>query len=210
MTIQEIIQNRDIKEILHFTTHLGLVGVLDSRAVKSRAKLKNDQRLEHILRLNTRKVMDSDWIDYVNLSISRINGNLFDISSLQWHLDVWWCILSFDPIILTHEGVYFVTTNNIYQQHLKRGRGSDALEVMFAPVVKSRYGTQVSRTLNTPAFFTTCSQAEVLYPGELSTEYLTRVYVRNEEDQDDVYGQIRGLCHQPIEVIVSQEKFNPV
>lgn len=207
MTVQRVIEARGIQEVLHFTTHLGLVGILDSRAVKSRERLERNQRLEYILKLNTNRILDPDWIDYVNLSITRINTNLFDISSIRWHPDVWWCVLSLDPTIMTHEGVYFVTTNNAYHQHLRRGQGAEALEAMFEPAVNGRYGKVICRTQGMPACCTTCVQAEVLYPRELSTEYLRRISVSEEEDQDDVYGQQHALGHPEVDVIVDSNKF---
>lgn len=207
MTVQHVIEVRDIQEVLHFTTHLGLVGILDSKAVKSRKRLERNKRLEHILRLNTNRVLDPAWVDYVNLSITRINMNLFDISSISWHPDVWWLVLAFDPIIMTHEGVHFVTTNNAYHQHLRRGQGPEALESLFEPNVKGRYGVTICRTHGMPACCTTCVQAEVLYPRELSTDYLRRIYVSKEEDQDDVYGQQNGLSHPEVDVIVDPNKF---
>lgn len=207
MTVQNIIEARDIQEVLHFTTHLGMVGILDSKTVKSRERLGREKRLEYILRLNTNRVLDPDWVDYVNLSITRINTNLFDISSISWHPDVWWCMLSFDPIIMTHEDVHFVTTNNAYYQHLRRGKGPEALEALFKPTVKGRYGVSICRTDGMPACCTTCVQAEVLYPRELSTDYLRRIYVFKEEYQDDVCGQQEVLDHPPVDVIVDPNKF---
>jgi hypothetical protein len=60
----------------------------------------------------------------VNLSISRINARLFNISAKNWHraLDGWWAVLSFDPLILTHDGVVFATTNNAYPGVIRRPR----------------------------------------------------------------------------------------
>lgn len=206
MTIEEIIQRRDIREVLHFTTSAGLLGILASAAIKSRAGLKDDQRLEFILKLNTPIVRDTGWEDYVNFSLTRINNNLFGISSERWHPDVWWCVLSFNPAILTHAGVVFTTTNNIYTG-VQRGQGPEAMEAMYSKNVVRWVGNTIRRTRDMPPCVTTCEQAEVLYPRELSTDHLRTVYVRTEEDQDDVHGQLEGVRHRSIEVIVDPEKF---
>jgi ssDNA thymidine ADP-ribosyltransferase DarT-like protein len=206
VTIEDIIQKQNIKELLHFTTNLGLLGILDSKALKSRARLRNDQRLEFILTLNTPTVKDPAWVDYVNLSVTRINITLYTISSGNWHPNLWWCVLAFDPIIMKHNGVYFTTTNNIYPS-VRRGQGPVAFDAIFAPVVYGRYHIRIERALNMPASHTTCEQAEVLYPGELSTEFLRRVYVATDEDQDDVYGQIAAVSHPDIPVAVNPGMF---
>ncbi len=206
MTIEDIVQRRSIAELLHFTTNRGLLGILDSGALKSRARLRSDQRLEFILTLNTPTVKDPAWVDYVNLSITRINTALYTISSGNWHPNLWWCVLAFDPIILTHDGVYFTTTNNIYPS-VRRGQGPVAFEAVFAPVVYGRYQTKIERTLHMYASYPTCEQAEVLYPQELSTEFLRRVYVTTDEDQDDVYGQIAAVSHPNVLVTVDSGMF---
>jgi hypothetical protein len=206
MTIGDVVARKGITEVLHYTTHLGLVGILDGAVVKSRSRLGCDQRLEHILRLNTRRVMDPGWEDYVNLSVTRINVRLFGISSIHWHPDVWWAILVFDPEILEHPDVTFTTTNNIYPSVL-RNRGELGLEAMFAPVVRGRYGVVHQRTPMTPDNFTTDAQAEVLYPGEIATTFLRRVYVTRDDRQDEVYGQMRGLGHREVEVVVDPARF---
>lgn len=206
MTIEEVIKSRNIREVLHFTTYLGLVGILDSKFVKSRERLPNDKRLEFILKLNASIRKDTAWLDYVNLSVSKINTTFFDISSGKWHPKVWWCILSFDPVILTHDGVYFTTTNNIYPR-VKRGQGVEALEEMFAQRVISRYDTIITRYPTTPDFCPTCIQAEVLYPGRLSTDFLQRIYVSTGEENDDVYSQISVLRHKDVPISIDPSAF---
>lgn len=206
MTIKNYYEQRHITEVLHFTTNKGLLGILDSRSLKSRHRLSDDQRLEYILKLNTPRVMDREWLDYVNLSISRINSTLYDISSGKWHDDVWWCILSFEPAILTHDDVEFVTTNNIYPA-AKRSRGLLGLENLFSDRVYGRYHTPIDRYDGMPDSFPTCEQAEVLYPGEITTDFLQRIYVATDEEQDDAYGQIAGTGHRHVDVVIEPRKF---
>jgi hypothetical protein len=209
MTVEDIVRRRGITEILHFTTNLGLVGILDSRFLKSRQRIENDQRLEHIFSPNAAfREKDADWLDYVNLSISRVNSKFFAISKNHWHRDrdLWWCVLSFEPIILTHEGVYFTTTNNIYTG-VQRGIGPAALEAMFAKNITRWTGYTVVRDPALPAQFPTCEQAEVLYPREVSSTCLQRVYVSRDEDADEVYGQVEALNHSKFPVTVFPKMF---
>src|SRR4051812_42151281 len=115
MTIPQIIKSRGITEVVHFTHHQGLLGILHSGTVKARKELPGDIQLQYIYKPNAIYRKDKVWLGHVNLSISTINRSYFS-SSCRWHRasDLWWCVLGFDPIILTHDGVVFTTTNNIY------------------------------------------------------------------------------------------------
>ena len=183
MTIADIIKQRAIKEVLHFTTNKGLTGILVKKAVLPRKRLPKENYLEHILFYNcASRIRDTEWLDYINLSITSINLHLFGISSGKWHPDIdgWWCILSFSPQILTHQGVYFCTTNNAYTC-VVRGTGVEGLENLFADRVEREPGWVAIRREDTSINQPTCNQAEVLYPSRLSIDYLKHIYVQDKE-----------------------------
>ncbi|MFZ1010968.1 MAG: DarT ssDNA thymidine ADP-ribosyltransferase family protein [Candidatus Sulfotelmatobacter sp.] len=207
MTILDIIKKRGITEVLHFTTHRGLLGSLHSGAVKSRERLPAEVNLKFIYKPNAIYRKDPAWLDYVNLSISRINS-VFFATSCRWHRaeDLWWCIMSFDPEILTHSGVYFATTNNMYTG-FAHGAGAAGVETLFAARVVRYNGNIAVRTTQLADNFTTCVQAEALYPGELSVEYLRRVYVETNEDQDEVYAQMHMVGVFGVDVIIDPKRF---
>ena len=208
MTISDVIRNLDITEILHFTTNNGILGILDGRSLKARARLNSDQRLEYIFQPNAaNRNKDLDWLDYVNLSVSRINGDFFGASG-KWHRDknLWWCALSFDPVILDHDGVWFATTNNIYTG-VKRGQGAESLQNLFAERVTRWQGNVVERKQSDDANYTTCIQAEVLYPGQVSTEYLKKIYVLDDQSADELAAQIHMLRHPPVTIEIRPEIF---
>jgi len=215
MTIQDIIDERGIREVLHFTTHRGLVGTLASQALKSRYRLPEDQYLQHILHVNAAVRPEAsaffdksdNWLDYVNLSISEINRRYFEVSE-RWHAagDVWWSILAFDPAIMTHDNVVFATTNNSYDR-CDRASGEKGLEALFLPVVDRKKPTWKAYRGRRAAELTTCEQAEVLYPAAVSTAYLRRVYVREEEHQDQVTGWLEEFGLPGVEVVWSPQKF---
>jgi hypothetical protein len=208
MSVHDVIKDRLIREVLHFTTNQGLLGILYSGTVKSRARLPEEKKLEYIYRPNAAFRKDTAWLDYVNLSIGRINSQFFDVAAGRWHRDrdVWWCILSFDPVILTHEGVHFTTTNNIYPA-ARRGTGEAALKALFAQSVHGRYSERIDRPASLSAAFPTCEQAEVLYPGEVSIQFLRRVYVARHEDHDELCGQFAALGLTPLEAAVQPDVF---
>lgn len=207
MTVLNLANERGVSEIVHFTTNKGLLGILYTKLLRSRARLADDQRLEHILKLNSATRKDTDWLDYVNLSVSQINTWFFNCSGRRHaYDDIWWAILAFSPEILNHEGLVFASTNNIYTS-VRRQVGDDGFQALFAPTITRWVGNVVPRPVSHPSYLTTCEQAEVLYPGEVSTEWLRRIYVRSEDHVDEVHAQISGVGHRAVEVVVDASKF---
>lgn len=206
MSITDLIFRRGIVEILHFTSLEGFTGIIHERCVKARSLLIGTKSLEFIRRENTPKILDEEWKGYVNLSISKINLELLGHSK-RWHPTQSWRILSFDPVILTHHEVFFVTTNNAYWMHLERSRGVEGLERMFAEKVRGKFGYWINRTTDMPINWTTDPQAEVLYPHELSTDHLRKVYVPTSADEDSVVAVLATLEHPQIVVEVRPDLF---
>lgn len=200
MSLNASVIARDIREVVHFTTNRGLAGALATGNLKSRPLLKESEHLKHVLQLNSSERPEEseyfdkseEWIRFVNLSISEINRRFFEISK-GWHTDkdVWWCILSFEPSIIKHDGVHFATTNNSYDQCI-RGRGVEGFEALFAPRVSRKsagvYGPWSVPRRNRENHLPTCEQAEILYPEEVSLRHLAKVYVEDESHQDIVEG----------------------
>lgn len=217
MSILDFVARCGISEVLHFTTNEGLVGVLQSGAVLPRSQLPREKYLEHIYKPNCRIRKDTAWLSYVNLSINWINPELFRISSGYWHKDrdIFWCVLSFDPGILDHEGVYFVTTNNMYSGAI-RGVGEEGLSSLFEPRIVQYVERQkgrlvpiksVVRPKTHPVHLPTCSQAEVLYPGALSLEYLKGVYAPTADLALRIHATASVVLEREVEVWVKPELF---
>lgn len=206
MTIQEIIATRGISKVLHFTTSNGLLGMLAGKppSLLPRAQVKGQEHLEFIMSLNAPIRKDTAWLNYSSLSIERINKYFFKYSS-DIHPDTFWVILAFSPQILTHPGVYFATTNNIYYDVI-REQGSQGLQRLFAPTIQNRSQTIYRKDTHLPSYPTDI-QAEVLYPGPLSLEHLLKIYVKNSESKKLIDAQLMTL-HQQYEVIISPENFN--
>lgn len=194
MSVEEIIRSKSITRVLHFTTTSGLLGILATWTVKSRARLPKDRYLEFIYKPNCEIRRDLAWLDYVNLSIQGINAIFFDICANRWHSDKEWCILSFVPDILTHKDVVFATTNNSYAG-VKRGTGASGLMALYAARMgqchkrDSSFERPPGLTPNLP----TCPQAEVLYPCELSLDFLNKIFLSADEQADVLAGQIAAL-----------------
>lgn len=215
MSMQEAIDSLDISELLHFTTNEGLVGMLASGGILSRAILPEEKYLEHVYKPNAEVRKDGDWLDYVNLSISRINTEFFGHSS-RWHQDrdVWWCVVGLNPSLLCDPGVVFTTTNNIYTGVVRAG-GEGGLRALFADRI-ARWGSNViERPEGLPQNCPTCCQAEVLYPKMVPVSAFRAIYVATPEHADIAGSQIEllgrssgvGLDPENIPIAVRPEIF---
>jgi hypothetical protein len=194
--IAEIIEKRNIEEVVHFTTNHGVLGMFADGRLLSRERLPTNKYLEHVYLPNASVRKDPAWLGYISMSISRVNTRFFGFSQgWEREIETWWAIVALDSAILTHEGVVFTTTNNIYPS-CRRASGADGLEAMFAPEVAGLYGGALKRTDDMPASWTTDDQAEVLYPAELPTSYLRDVYTATDEHADIVASQYEMLVAQ--------------
>ena len=209
MSIAAAVSARGIAEVLHFTTNVGLTGVLATKKVLSRTRLPAESYLEHIYKPNCAdRSWDIEWHDYVNLSISEINSRLFGICKNKWYAAIrgWWCILSFESDILTHPGVFFATTNNRYSG-VRQTDGIAGLEALFADRVHQYDRRYAIRTKLHRACDPTCFQAEALYPAELSTTHLRRIYFRDADHAAEAEGIIAATDHAPVPCVVAPERF---
>lgn len=223
MTIAEEVTARGVRELLHFTTNNGLLGSLASGHLKSRPLLKVDEYLKKVIHYNSQTRIEEsayfdkqqDWISFVNLSISEINRRFFGISE-GWHIgkDKWWSIMSFDPVIMIHDGVWFTTTNNSYDGCIRRQGLAGFIGVFDNPILRKRWGMGgvpwYAYRANRAARLPTCEQAEVLYPGQVSMEYLRAVYVREDDQADIVGGWLEEYGPEGVAVCVDRGRFNGV
>lgn len=215
MTISEIIESRGIERIVHFTTNLGALGVLATKSLKSRARLREDELLANVAKLNAKdRSRDTKWHDFVNLSITNINTSFFGASAWEHRdKDYWWCILAFDPTILTHAGVWFATTNNMYSGVVQK-QGAEGLNALFSPTITQWHTYKEHRKVTRPDSFsanqTTCLQSEVLYPGQISTQYLHTIYVKDHESADELSGQIAAVAHPRVTIEVRPDLFQNI
>lgn len=220
MSLEQAVANHSVTEVVHFTTNRGLVGSLAGRSLLSRPLLREDDYLRHVLQLNSETRPEEsayfdkseDWLRFVNLSVSEINRRFLE-ASFRWHDDgdLWWCILAFEPEIITHDGVWFTTTNNGYDQ-CQRGQGEEGFEAMFAPSVSRKACGVNGRPWNVSrhgrgAHLPTCEQAEVLYPEQLSLDHLQQVYVQQDEHHDTAVGWLNEFGYPDVTVSVSNSKF---
>lgn len=208
MSVVDLICSREIEEALHFTTNHGCLGTLYGKRLLSRAQLYDDEMVRYLFSPNAELRKDLDYLDHISLSIDRINYKFFNICANKWHREepIFWCVLSFDAVVLAHDGVEFATTNNMYTG-VNRAKGPAGFDAMFSDRITQWIGSVVTRTRSHQRNHTTCAQAEALYPSSLSTQYLRKIYVRTVQDQSEVLGFLKASFHSDVDVLVSPEKF---
>ena len=132
-------KNRGITRIVHFTRIPGLVGILDSSAIKARNQLPEDARLKYVYEANAAdRRLDQRWHDYVNLSVTDINPWMFRFS-MREHEGATWVILEFGPELLGDPGAVFKR-----RPEIKRLESGNDLTPPPAPVA----GSHSRRTAN--------------------------------------------------------------
>jgi hypothetical protein len=206
--ISTLIQERKITEVVHFTTNRGLLGILVQRLCKARALLAKDEYLESIYHENTKwRREDPKYWSYVNLSISEPNHRFLRISSEDWwaNEDLFWAVLSFDPVIMTHPGVLFAPGNMGYEG-ITPVEGLPGAEALFADRVPKGFKKTMPRWGRAP-HLPTNPQAEVLYPQAVSTRHLQRIYVLTDEDAAKTEAIVSVSGHDEVDIIVDPVTF---
>ena len=207
--VTALVDELNISEVVHFTRNSGMLGIARLGNVLAREHLPRNQYIEHVYRPNAKLRKDVDQLNYVNLSIERINASFFDISANKWSRgedDLYWCVLAFTPDILAHSGVLFATTNNMYTG-VERAPGADGLRSLYAQHVTQWDGMIVRRSEGTKQAWPTCRQAEVLYPNKVSLNFLKAVYVREHAQADEVHGWLRTFGCKRVPVDVRRDAF---
>ncbi|MFD9515102.1 DarT ssDNA thymidine ADP-ribosyltransferase family protein [Streptomyces mirabilis] len=206
--IEALIYDRKITEVVHFTTNRGLLGILVEGGCKARAHLDEDAYLESIYHANSKfRREDPRYWRYVNLSISEPNHRFLRKSSEDWwaNEDLFWAVLSFDPVIMTHSGVLFSPSNMAYDG-ITPAQGPEAAEGLFGSRVPYGFGRTTQR-VNKEPHQPTEPQAEVLYPDAVSTQHLLRVYVVTEHDAARANAIVSASQHAEVDIIVDPASF---
>lgn len=203
--VVEAARTRGITEVVHYTTMNNVIGI-GATSLQCSSKVQDDPKVEKVFSQNCPdRSRDAPWLDYVNMSVTRINRWIFKSSRDRWHPEAIWVVLAFDVEILGHPGVVFTTTNNAYPTCL-RGEGLGGFERMFGDPVSGHRSRRLTRT-GLPDNYTTDHCAEVLYPGEVAIEYLNTIYVRVDEDTEHLFGILSALDLVEVEVAVKPEMF---
>ncbi len=211
MSIAAFRARKGIVEIVHFTTNKGLLGAYLTGALLPRAMLPEHDLLEFILEYNAAKRTDNDWFEHNSMSVNEINDRFWYIQKKK-HAGIWWCIMSFDPKIIEHNGVWFATTNNAYPG-VTRAEGLEGLEALYGDAIAHGWKWPKHTRKGVSECDPTCRQAEILYPGPLPLRYLRKIYVQTQAEFTDASSYRPFMKDGPpdgVEVVIAPERFHVV
>lgn len=172
MTIQELIQQRKINQLFHFTHSNNLTSILDN-GLLSRSELDKEYKYD----FNDEDRIDGH-MDAICLSISFPNARMFWKYRNSKPGD--WVILEIHSSILWRKNCAFYPTNaasnKVRFENIELLKGSKALSCLFSDEV---FG--MKRDANLPAEYTTDVQAEVLVFEKIDPVYILSTFHPNIE-----------------------------
>lgn len=175
MTIQEVIKQRNITRLFHFTHSDNLSSILEN-GLLARSELDDEDKNYNYTFNDTDRI--DGHMDAICLSISFPNARMFWKYRALKAGD--WVILGIDPSILWAKNCAFYPTNaasnNIRFKDLELMKGCEAFNDLFADEV---FGIQ--RDVNLPTEYTTDVQAEVMIFEKIEPEYIIYTLHPNEE-----------------------------
>ncbi len=192
---------RGVTEVLHYTSEKGVMGTIMKDTLLSRKRVEEDPDLEFVYE-GVWERRDPQWIDHISLSISRINLDLFERARNN-HSEFWWAVMSFDPVVLDDDGVWFTTTNNVYEDVCERAQGEAGFEAMFGDRIPwGYYGSVRRRRADHPTHWPTDRAAEVLYPAQIPLQFLQRLCVPGTQHRRlvDAWCEIYGRAPLRVEI----------
>lgn len=188
--VLDFVAMRGVTRLVHFTPLHNLLGIFETRALWSRAKIKeyakehNDFLLLDYIRWNDELRLD-DRKEYINLSIQRPNSVLFSSFRNRIHDADVWCVLEISPTIMARSEALFAI-GNAASSYVKKhgiGKGLGALQAMFADqvVVGNSYGRRICTRNGVPKNCPTNIQAEVMVSGDIELKEITCMCFQCEE-----------------------------
>lgn len=212
MSISAFIRDHGITEVVHFTTHEGILGILDVRNILPNAELKKEKRLEFIVKLNTEYRKDPQFAGYNSVSITEPNRKFFGYSRKR-HAggqNLWWCVIALTPAIMEHDGVLFCSGNNTWPRTIRKA-GLKGLTAMFDDPVPGTYSSWVHRSPHHLRNVPTSLEAEFLYPGRIPLDFFLRVYFEHQDHADEfvAYANTLGVALPSNCAVVSPKMFQP-
>lgn len=182
MTIQEVVQQRNITRLFHFTHSDNLSSILEN-GLLSRSEL-DDETNGYNYDFNDEDRIDGH-LDGICLSISFPNAKMFwKYRSLK---PGDWVILEINPSILWSKNCAFYPTNaasnNVRFNELELIKGDAAFSALFSDEV---FGIQ--RDVNLPAEYTTDVQAEVMVFEKIDPLYIVNTFHSNKQSAEHFKG----------------------
>ena len=183
--IKAEVERRGIKSLVHFTPTINLMGILEQKALMSRADLEKLD-VEVFDLLDYVKFTDEiryDDKNFINLSITSPNYNLLRAFMQRTQDDptIDWCVLTVSTDVLLWEETLFSVTNAASFAAKSHGiNGSaESFNKLFAEELSLKYLNKRAKTL--PNNRTTDIQAEVLVKHQIPLSLVQKVSFLNQE-----------------------------
>ncbi|MFJ5448967.1 DarT ssDNA thymidine ADP-ribosyltransferase family protein [Pectobacterium carotovorum] len=176
MTIQQIVQQRNITRLFHFTHCENLSSIIEHGLICREVMDENEIAYEY-----NDEVRIEGHLDAICLSVSYPNAKmLFKYRQLK---EGDWILLAIDPAVLWDKDCAFYPTNaasnNVRFNEVSLMKGGESFSSMFAENVFSEL-----RTSTLSSEYTTDVQAEVLVFNEIEPSYILNVYHPNKDSAD--------------------------
>ena len=178
-SIKTIIKDREITELIHFTSTRGLEGIYRAKHILSRFELENSDFVDdNEILFNSNDAFRMEGKKYINLSVSYPNKSLFNRFKHRKESDptIGWCILKLNPNVLLDDSLKcFFSVTNAANSAAKNDYGiksdAESFKRMFndTVVVKNSYGSKTYNRLGLKKNQTTDNQAEILIEGSRKT-----------------------------------------
>jgi len=188
MPINNLIQEREIKALYHFTTTINLLGIFSIGRICPRYEYDTLRNLaDENLYGDYLDHMDDLRLDglsnYVNTSLSHPNVYLLEAYKARKDLAHYsWCILCLDPHLMERPDTMFSVTNAASASATEYGirDGVNGFNQLFLDEVITRKGKFTRRGLLPE--YPTDIQAEVLIPGGIPLDAVKEVYFETISD----------------------------
>jgi TPR repeat protein len=196
--IQEIIKNKKVKHVVHFTRLVNLKGIL-SHGLITRKKIIE---LNILSDFNDSYRFDNQE-NSISCSIEFPNYKM--LYKLQQDIpDTEWVVIILKPSVLWEKDCAFSNTNaaskSVTSIPIEQRKGADALKTMFDDLPEA----PCREKLGIPANYPTDPQAEILVLENINPQYILNIATQSEETATRLQG-----IYPEFKFLYKQSIFNP-
>lgn len=191
-TIAEILAERGVSRLCHFTPSRNLPHILSDGYVRATKDLVDDVRAVYTRTDLSR--LDGHQ-EKICCSIEFTNGYYFTIARTKGEAVLFpdWIVLLIDPIVMSRDGTLFCTGNAARGYGSTAYPGADGLTALYQPSVVGSGGTTFNRVSAHLPCCPTDLQAEVLVPGPISLDDVLAIAVKNVDQARAEVARLRQL-----------------
>jgi ssDNA thymidine ADP-ribosyltransferase, DarT len=188
---QNIINQRQIERIVHFTRFESITAIVGEGKILPRNQLHNiSSDWQELVMPNTERRRDDT--SFLNTSIMHPNVYLMNIFRDKWHQGSRFCVIGIIPEYIYEAETKFSISNATYQPAIKFGINGSlrTFNEMFAQQVSGKFDRRSStyeinqRKSTLPDYYTTDTEAEVLIRCEIPYNDIIFIACRDKFEHD--------------------------